>query len=63
MQKTCTETLYLCTRKLIVELKFGAYGRVGKMVMVVVFMYPVFWVVDLCYLSSLHRGVYSNCLA
>ena len=31
MQKTCTATLYLCTRKLNVELKFGAYDRVGKM--------------------------------
>lgn len=31
MQKTCTANLYLCTRKLIVELKFGAYVKFRKM--------------------------------
>lgn len=51
MQKTCTATLYLCTRKLNVELKFGAYDRVGKMGMVNTSMYPVSGVVDVRYHS------------
>ena len=47
MQKTCTATLYLCTRKLNVELKFGAYDRVGKMGMVNTSKYSVLWLVDI----------------
>lgn len=47
MQKTCTATLYLCTRKLNVELKFGAYDRVGKMGVVNTSKYSVLWLVDI----------------
>lgn len=51
MQKTCTATLYLCTRKLNVKLKIGAYGRVGKMGMVDTSMYPFLGLVDVRYHS------------
>ena len=48
MQKTCTATLYLCTRKLIVELKFGAYDRVSKVGMVNTVDYPIHRSLDIC---------------
>lgn len=49
MKKTCTVTHYLCTRKMIVELKFDYYERVSKMGMDSYFMRPVSRFLDFSY--------------
>ena len=60
MQKTCTATLYLCTRKLIVELKIGAYDKFSKMGVVDTSSYSLHGGMGFCCFCLLHRCVCSS---